>query len=521
MKLRTATVMVMMAALFPLVSGGEEARAIGPCFGKAPTIVIAAPGLVTVGTAGNDVIMGTTGVDVIYGMGGDDRICAGLGGDEVHGGSGRDRIDGGDGNDWLFGDTGDDRILGGNGDDTLSGWGGRDVLIGGDGDDELWGGPYDDILRGRSGKDTLLFSEGIDVIDGGPGRDWFDASGVTKAMVVTGLEINLTTGSYDGSVGGRGTISNIENVRGTGKDDRIIGNPMAVNRLLGGDGDDRIVADSAGDVADGGLGNDRLVSQAWSTTLKGRGGDDQLTATVGSIANGGAGMDRCRIGPGSTPIACERHRLICPGAGEPLSASATSLTTASADFDGNGVDGTLQVYRVGSTWYVRVETDSGYGAVNTLPTSGAEAARAIGGRDINKDGLDEAFLVTGAGAYTELVSIYTLFEPLGLAPDLRCDVEPVMFGGTTADATFPVGASVGNQSGLICLAKGVREIIQYTPDNGATYHHDEINYSYAPGFGNWEPQITWLNKTTLTLTRPGDDAIIDAAGTFQCGSLSL
>jgi len=511
-KLRTATVMVMMAALFPLVSGGEEAAAIGPCFGKAPTIVIAAQGLVTNGTSGNDVILGTTGIDVIYGMGGDDRICAGLGGDEVHGGSGRDRIDGGDGNDWLFGDTGDDRILGGDGDDTLSGWGGRDVLIGDAGDDELWGGLHDDILRGRAG---------IDLIDGGPGRDWFDASSVTGSPGVAGLEINLTTGIYTGSVGGRGTILNIEHIAGTGKDDNIIGNPLKSNRLLGGDGDDRVVADSAGDVADGGIGNDRLVGEASSITLKGRAGDDQLTSLFSGIANGGPGTDRCRIGPGSTPVACERHRLICPGAGEPLSPSAVSLTTASADFDGNGTDGTLQVYRVGTTWYIRIETDSGYGAVHSLPTSGAEAARAIGGRDINKDGLDEAFLVTGSGAYTELVSIYTLFEPLGCAPDLRCDVEPVMFGGSTAEATFPVGASVGTQAGLICLPNGVREISQYTPDNGTTYHHDRITYSYAPGFGNWEPQLTWLSQGTLFLTRPGDDPVIDAAGTFVCGSLSL
>ena len=33
MKIRTATVMVMIAALLPFVSGGEEAGAIGPCFG--------------------------------------------------------------------------------------------------------------------------------------------------------------------------------------------------------------------------------------------------------------------------------------------------------------------------------------------------------------------------------------------------------------------------------------------------------------------------------------------------------
>lgn len=519
MKIRTATVMVMIATLFPLVSGGEEAGAIGPCFGQAPTIVIAAPGLVTYGTAGPDVILGTTGADVIYGRGGNDRICAGLGADEVHGNAGRDRIDGGDGNDWLFGDGGNDKILGGSGDDTLSGWDGEDLLIGGLGNDELWGGRHDDVLRGKSGKDTLLFSGGIDVIDGGTGLDWFDASGVTKAPSLTGLTINLTCGIYKGSVGGRGTITGIENVEGTGRADNIIGNSSTVNRLRGGDGHDRIVADSAGDLADGGNGDDKLIGEAWFTDLRGRGGDDLIIAKSRSIANGGVGRDRCRIGPGSTPFGCEKLRLICPGVGEPLSGSATSLTTASADFDGNGKDGTLQVYKVGTTAYIRIETDSGYGAVHVLPTFPAEPARAIGGHDINKDGLDEAFVVTGAGAYAELVSIYTLFEPLGTAPSLRCDVEPVTISGTTADATFPVGASMGNQSGLVCLGNGVREITQ--SGDGTNYQQTRSNYSYAPGFGNSQPMVTWLNSKLLNLTRPGDDAVIDAAGTLDCGSLSL
>jgi hypothetical protein len=481
--------------------------------------VIAAPGLVTYGTAGNDVILGTLGADVIHGMGGNDRVCAGGGADEVHGGSGRDRIDGGGGNDWLFGDNGRDKILGGTGDDTLSSWSGDDVLIGGSGNDELWGGGHDDILRGKSDKDTLMFSKSFDVLDGGMGLDWFDASGVAKAPSLPGLKIDLKAGVYKGSVGGRGTITGIENVEGTGRDDNIIGNPLTVNRLRGGNGDDRILADSVGDLADGGNGDDKLIGETWFIDLRGRAGDDLIIAKARGIANGGVGWDRCRIGPGSTPFGCEKHRLICPGVGEPLNGSATSLTTASADFDGNGKDGVLQVYRVGSTWYIRVETDSGYGAVNTLPTLGVEAARAIGGHDINKDGLDEAFVVTGAGASTELVSIYTMFEPLGAAPNLRCDVEPVTISGTTADATFPVGATVGTQSGLVCLGGGVRGISQ--SGDGTNYQQTRSNYSYAPGFGNSQPMITWLNSKLLNLTRPGDDAIIDAAGTLDCGSLSL
>jgi len=519
MRFRVAVVLALIVALLPVLGGGEEAQAIGPCFGKAPTIVIAAPGLVTYGTNGNDVIMGTTGIDVIDGMGGNDRICSGLGGDTVEGGYGHDWIDGGDGNYWLFGDGGDDYIDGGAGDDTISGWNGDDELRGGDGNDELWGGRHNDKLYGQSGKDTILFSGGIDIVNGGAGVDWFDASGVSKSRVVTGLRIDLAAGVYGGSVGGKGTIIKIEHVLGTGKDDKIFGN-TAKNRLYGGGGHDKIVIESLYDLADGGIGNDRLVSNAWFTILRGRGGDDVLVHNTLGVADAGPGFDKCRLGPGAEAIYCERHVLICQGPGDPLPGTATSMTTATGDFDGNGTDGTLQVYRDGGSWYIRLLTDSGYGAAKLLPTGGVEAARAIGGHDINKDGVDEAFVVTGAGAYTELVTLYSMNEPIEAPPNMRCDVGNVYIGAGTTRATFPVGASVGTQAGLACLATGLREISQSTVD-GTTYEQYRSNYSYDPTFGWSNGRLTWLVQKHSTLTRPADDAAIDAAGSLQCGSLSL
>ncbi|MBU1227633.1 MAG: hypothetical protein KJ698_10565 [Actinobacteria bacterium] len=520
MRFRIIVVLAVVAALLPLLGGGEEAKALGPCFGEAPTIVIAAPGLVTNGTSGDDVIMGTTGVDVIDGRGGNDRICSGLGGDEVHGGKGADQISTSDGNDRVFGDGGNDYIDGGAGDDTISGWTGKDKLYGGDGNDELWGGGNDDKLYGEEGNDTLLFSTGTDKLNGGGGKDWFEASGVTKSRVLTGLRIDLASGTYSGAVGGDGTITKVENVRGTGKDDHIIGAPLVVNRLEGGDGDDRVEAATSGDTVLGGAGNDTLIGSTWFISLFGQAGNDRITATARGEAAGGFGTDKCTLGPGSTSEKCERHILICDGPGDPLPATATSLTTATGDFDGNGTDGTLQVYRDGGSWYIRLLTDRGHGAAKLLPTGGAEAARAIGGHDINKDGVDEAFVVTGQGATTELVTLYTMQEPIEAPPNMRCGVGNVYIGPGTTEATFPVGASVGNQSGLVCLANGVREINQSTAD-GTTYTQGRSTYSYDPTFGQSNGRLTFLAKKSSTLTRPGDDAAIDAAGTLQCGSLSL
>jgi Ca2+-binding RTX toxin-like protein len=100
------------------------------CYNSVPTIQVPAPGMVTVGGAGPDVIWGTPGPDIIWGMGGGD-IIVGLGADdELHGGDGNDlicagggddRVQGGPDHDTVYGEPGDDRMRGGDGMDLLSG----------------------------------------------------------------------------------------------------------------------------------------------------------------------------------------------------------------------------------------------------------------------------------------------------------------------------------------------------------------------------------------------------------------
>lgn len=79
--------------------------------------IYAAPGQVTVGTEGDDIICGTEGVDRIFGGGGDDII---------YGFGGNDQLSGGEGNDRLFGGLGNDSLVGGGGADFLSGGPGAD-----------------------------------------------------------------------------------------------------------------------------------------------------------------------------------------------------------------------------------------------------------------------------------------------------------------------------------------------------------------------------------------------------------
>jgi Ca2+-binding RTX toxin-like protein len=114
-------------------------------------IVIASPGLITVGTAGNDVIYGTSGDDRIFGAGGDDVTFGGGGNDEITGGTGNDTLCGGDGNDRITGDAGNDTVVGGTGNDDLTGLVGDDTVVGGTGTVRIDGGDGNDTCVAGTG----------------------------------------------------------------------------------------------------------------------------------------------------------------------------------------------------------------------------------------------------------------------------------------------------------------------------------------------------------------------------------
>lgn len=127
--------------------GGQTPSLCTPAPTPPVGAIVAQPGVVTIGTPGNDVIYGTPGPDRIAGMGGDDLVL-GLGGD--------DQLAGGDGSDTLCGGDGNDRLAGGAGNDVLSGEAGNDDLAGNAGDDQLIGGPGADNLSGNDGTDTCV-----------------------------------------------------------------------------------------------------------------------------------------------------------------------------------------------------------------------------------------------------------------------------------------------------------------------------------------------------------------------------
>lgn len=220
-------------------------------------------------------VIGSQFKDYIYGDGNDNKL-EGLGGDDtIFGGRGKDTIDGGEGDDQLIGEEGNDRINGG---------AGRDTLFGSDGNDALYGDEDQDVLNGGAGADYM---------DGGAGNDTADYTGTTS-----GVYVDLGTGL--GSWGAWGDfLTSIENLRGSGYDDILIGNDEA-NELSGGVGNDTVYAgDGWLDYVYGDAGDDQLFGEAGNDIIRGGEGDDVLRGGEGKDNLGGdAGADDIDGGSG-------------------------------------------------------------------------------------------------------------------------------------------------------------------------------------------------------------------------------
>jgi len=160
-------------------------------------------------------------------------------------------IPGTSGNDVLQGTSGDDIICGAGGNDTIKGLGGNDILRGEGGADKVFGGAGNDTLDGGAGTDVANFSEAL-------------------VAITASLTANTATGE------GSDTLTGIENLVGSSKNDTLTGSE-ANNNINGG-----------------GLG-DRITGMGGADTLAGAGGPDSINSQDGvngnDSLNGGAGTD--------------------------------------------------------------------------------------------------------------------------------------------------------------------------------------------------------------------------------------
>ena len=214
-----------------------------PDYGTVATLtsagVVSAPNYagITYGTSANEAITGTSGADVIYG--GATTSATGTGNDTIGAGAGNDTIHGGDGNDSITGGT------------------------------------------------------GADSIDGGTGTDTASYSGATS-----GVNANLAYGSGSLGEAAGDTFTSVENLTGSGYNDKLAGNAGA-NSIAGGAGADTIVGGAGNDTIDGGAGDDALRGGAGTDSILGGTGNDSITGGLGSdTIDGGDGNDTIH---GGTP----------------------------------------------------------------------------------------------------------------------------------------------------------------------------------------------------------------------------
>jgi Ca2+-binding RTX toxin-like protein len=153
--------------------------------------------------------------------------------------------------------TGADNVLNGGGEaDELGGSAGDDELYGYDGADDITGGPGADFILGYAGNDGIDGGSGPDTMDGGADTDTVSYAGRQAAVRVT---INAAADDGDDAANeGDWVTSSVENVRGGGGDDVLVGS-LFPNRLIGGGGDDNLNGGDGPDVLDGQTGTDTMV----------------------------------------------------------------------------------------------------------------------------------------------------------------------------------------------------------------------------------------------------------------------
>lgn len=244
------------------------------------------------GTNGDDDILGTNAADTILLRRGNDNVQASDGNDYVRGDDGEDTIDGGDGDDQLFGNDGDDQILGGNGNDILNGGDGEDGLDGGAGDDTLLGGSNSSI---RTTREVIIKDEDGNIVFSGtvPTTEF---TGGDTLVGGAGNDLILANAGDDIADGG---ADNDTIVGGTGKD--LIFGGTDNDEILGGSGDDTLIGEGGNDLLVGSSGKDLLIGD--QDALGEADGNDEINAgSDDDIVYAGGGSDTVIGGDGNDLI---------------------------------------------------------------------------------------------------------------------------------------------------------------------------------------------------------------------------
>jgi len=341
--------------------------------------------LVTIGTAGDDLLYGYDSTD--------------------------DVLDGGLGNDYLWGERGND---------TLRGGGGTDSLSGGDGNDILDGGAGDDYLDGDKGNDTYLFGKGsgqdvvynidydIDKLDIIRFASNVAAAEVKATRSGNALILTITTTGdalylrdfFRASNGmrpykieqvqfGDGTVWTTNDLDQMVQGVTLTGTSGA-DTLSGGAGSDTLSGLAGNDVLNGNGGNDRLDGGIGNDTLAGGAGNDRL--------DGGGGADKMSGGADDDSYVVDNAKdVITENAGEGADAVESSVTyTLANNVEYLTLTGTAAINGTGNTLANLLRGNS---ANNTLNGgAGTDILEGGAGNDTLTDTSGAALFNGGAGA---------------------------------------------------------------------------------------------------------------------------
>jgi Ca2+-binding RTX toxin-like protein len=212
-----------------------------------------------------DVLLGDDNANVLAGGKSDDWFKGGGGADTLEGGDGSDTIAYGDSNIGVYVSLYSGAAF--NGTATGDQFDSIENLTGSYHDDMLEGDEYVNTLQGLGGDDVLQGYGDADTINGGDGIDT-----VTYGGSVLGVTVSLFNGVTHGGDAEGDTLISIENLRGSGYADTLVGNNDAnvlegwggKDNLKGAGGADTLVGGAAADQMTGGAGGDKFVLEALS-----------------------------------------------------------------------------------------------------------------------------------------------------------------------------------------------------------------------------------------------------------------
>ena len=179
--------------------------------------------------------------------------------------------------------------------DCVDAHGGLLAAYGKGGKDDLYAfGNCRASLFGGDGDDWLMSAPGApNLIDGGAGADTMDYSDHFNEL--GGVDVSMDGVANDGLFGETDNVRGVEDVMGTPRNDRIVGD-AAANRLSGLGGDDLIYGGGGDDRLSGGAGNDSAYGQDGNDSLNGGDGNDDLAGGAGDDEIYGMGGDDHVIG---------------------------------------------------------------------------------------------------------------------------------------------------------------------------------------------------------------------------------